>query len=126
MKRVKQTTAAAAMTAALLFGGAGAAQAAIECGPAGAHDRVIVKEITENGCEEVGGGTWCYGTGTDSATGLKSCFSDYFHPSSRHSATASIANVQSRDVQDGGAWAKAYAVGDHDFTCYTRYNPDAS
>lgn len=126
MKLVKHATAAAAMTAALLSAGAGAASADAVPSATGDESRVIVKEITEDGCEEVGGGSWCYGTGTDTATGLKSCYSNYFHPSNRHSATAMIGNVESRDVQDGGAWAKAYAVADDGFTCYTRYNPDAS
>ncbi|GAA2336575.1 hypothetical protein GCM10010403_30880 [Glycomyces rutgersensis] len=125
MKRVKQATAAAAMAAALLFVGTGAAQA----GTGSAEDadgRVIVREATEaDHCEDVGGGTWCYGWGLDSS-GLKSCYSNYFHPANRHSAWASIGASEDRDVQDGGLTARAYAVAGHAFTCHVKYNPDAS
>jgi hypothetical protein len=125
MKRVKQATAAAAMAAALLFVGTGAAQAGT--GSAGNADegRVIVLEATEDdNCEDVGGGTWCYGWGLDSS-GLKSCYSNYFHPTNRHSAWASIGSSQDRDVQDAGLTAQAYAVAGHAFTCNVKYNPDA-
>ncbi|WP_346266045.1 lactococcin 972 family bacteriocin [Glycomyces rutgersensis] len=122
---MKQATAAAAMAAALLFVGTGAAQA----GTGSAEDadgRVIVREATEaDHCEDVGGGTWCYGWGLDSS-GLKSCYSNYFHPANRHSAWASIGASEDRDVQDGGLTARAYAVAGHAFTCHVKYNPDAS
>ncbi|MFG3341693.1 lactococcin 972 family bacteriocin [Glycomyces sp. NPDC048151] len=125
MKRVKQASAAAVMAAALLFVGTGAAQAGTEAGDA-EESRVITREVTEDDkCEDVGGGTWCYGWGLDSS-GLKSCYSNYFHPTNRHSAWASIGSDQSRDVQDAGLTARAYAVAGHAFTCNVKYNPDAS
>jgi hypothetical protein len=126
MKRVKQATAAAAMAAALLFVGTGAAQAGT--GSTGDEDesRVIVREATEDDqCEDVGGGTWCYGWSLD-GSGLKGCYSNYFHPTNRHSAWASIGGSEDRDVQDGGVTARAYAVAGHAFTCNVKYNPDAS
>ncbi|MYS60623.1 MULTISPECIES: lactococcin 972 family bacteriocin [Streptomycetaceae] len=65
--------------------------------------------------ESVGGGTWEYGSGIDG--GSKSCWSNYVHPSLRHSATATIANAVDKEYADAGSWADAYVTAGLSYTC---------
>ncbi|MFC5723231.1 lactococcin 972 family bacteriocin [Streptomyces gamaensis] len=65
--------------------------------------------------ENVGGGTWSHGTGTDGI--YKGCYSNYIHPSKRHSASVSIGNATDKSYADAGDWANAYARSGWAFTC---------
>jgi lactococcin 972 family bacteriocin len=69
----------------------------------------------------VGGGTWNYGTylGGD---GWKHCYSQYTHPTKRHSATAIIRNSNDKEYADAGAWANADAYAGSAYTCYAYWS----
>ncbi|MER6068930.1 lactococcin 972 family bacteriocin [Streptomyces sp. NPDC001817] len=62
-----------------------------------------------------GGGTWNYGTNLDGTS--KGCYSNYIHPSKKHSASVSIANATDKDVREADIWAKAYATAGAAHTC---------
>ncbi|MER6841970.1 lactococcin 972 family bacteriocin [Streptomyces platensis] len=62
-----------------------------------------------------GGGTWTYGTGTDGR--WKGCYSNFIHPSKKHSASVAIATQTDKDIQEADKWAKAYAKNGWDHTC---------
>ncbi|MFI0815475.1 lactococcin 972 family bacteriocin [Streptomyces sp. NPDC021115] len=72
---------------------------------------------TPLGSKKVGGGTWSYGTGTDGA--YKGCYSDYIHPSKKHSASIAIGGNTDKDVREADVWAKAYGKSGMGHTCYT-------
>jgi lactococcin 972 family bacteriocin len=65
--------------------------------------------------ESVGGGTWNYGTAADGLD--KGCYSNYIHPSKKHSASVAIASLTDKETQPAGTWAKAYAVSGWAYTC---------
>jgi len=78
---------------------------------------------TANSCKNVGGGTWCYGSG---ASGIwKGCYSNYVHPTNYHSSTASIAGNVDKRYNSAGNWSQAFAEAGWAYTCYTYYNPNA-
>ncbi|MFI0779673.1 lactococcin 972 family bacteriocin [Streptomyces sp. NPDC021212] len=66
--------------------------------------------------KEVGGGTWSYGT---TGTTTKGCYSNYIHPSKKHSASIAIANASDKDIRGKDVWAKAYGKAGAAHTCYT-------
>ncbi|WP_322633586.1 lactococcin 972 family bacteriocin [Glycomyces albidus] len=115
---MKQHLMVAVMSAAILVGGTTAVQA--EAGTAG-----LESVRYENFCRDVDGGTWCTGTASGSDPFSKVCYSNYFHPTNRHSATAMMASGTDRQVADAGEWAKASVEAGAAHTCYTKYNPDA-
>jgi lactococcin 972 family bacteriocin len=115
MKRVKQGIFAAAASAVMLLSGAGVAQA----------EPLGLVAIEEDGCQDVDGGTWCYGSGIDGSSGLKACYSNYKHPDNVHSATAMIGNSVNTVTAGPGDWAQAWATAGWGFTCHAKYNPDA-
>ncbi|MEV0623000.1 lactococcin 972 family bacteriocin [Nonomuraea sp. NPDC050404] len=69
----------------------------------------------------VGGGTWSYGTRVGTG-GLKHCYSKYTHPKKKHSATAIMADVHSKDYAGKGKWASAGVTGGWAYTCYAYWN----
>lgn len=118
MQRVKQHLMVAVMSAVMLVGGGTAVQAEPQASGLAAVDY-------ENFCRDVDGGTWCTGTASGSDPFSKVCYSNYWHPEKRHSATAMMADATDRQVADGGQWAKAKVEAGAAHTCYTKYNPDA-
>lgn len=125
MKRVGQAAAAAAAAAFMLFGGAGAAQAGTIAAPdSGPTAPAWLTAVEEEGCQDVDGGTWCYGSGFDGSTGLKGCYSNYKHPDNVHTATAIIGNSVNTVTAGPGDWAQAYATAGWGFTCHAKYNPN--
>ncbi|MCN9239469.1 lactococcin 972 family bacteriocin [Streptomyces sp. RY43-2] len=62
-----------------------------------------------------GGGTWNYGTGMDGA--YKGCYSNYIHPTKKHSASVAIAANTDKDIRNADIWAKAYATAGVAYTC---------
>ncbi|WP_204576891.1 lactococcin 972 family bacteriocin [Clavibacter michiganensis] len=84
MKRALRITSGLCLLAALLLGGAGAANA-----------------VTKN----VGGGTWQYGTGFSPSA---ITYSNYNHPSKKHGSTAckSVECVRSATVP-ANSWSRA-------------------
>ncbi|MEV5337272.1 lactococcin 972 family bacteriocin [Streptomyces sp. NPDC052676] len=62
-----------------------------------------------------GGGTWNYGTTRDGA--YKGCYSNYIHPTKKHSASVSIADGTDKDIREKDIWAKAYAKAGAAHTC---------
>lgn len=71
---------------------------------------------------DVGGGTWTYGY--DFTSGGKRCYSNYFHGSKFHHATAKIANNQVADYQPAGTTARADATAGAAYTCYAYWGLD--
>ncbi|MCQ4044660.1 lactococcin 972 family bacteriocin [Streptantibioticus rubrisoli] len=69
----------------------------------------------------VGGGTWSYGSGTDSS-GWKLCYSDYENPSSSHSATAVLGNANDKEYANAGSWANANVDGNWGSTCHAYWS----
>ncbi|MGW8556612.1 lactococcin 972 family bacteriocin [Streptomyces tubercidicus] len=63
-----------------------------------------------------GGGTWMYGTGMDGR--WKGCYSNYVHPSKKHSASVAIAPNTDKEVRQAGKWARAYAKSGAAYKCY--------
>ncbi|WEH38033.1 lactococcin 972 family bacteriocin [Streptomyces sp. AM 2-1-1] len=63
----------------------------------------------------VGGGTWNYGTSA-AATG-KHCYSNYIHPSVKHSASVAMAQLTDKDIQNADVWAKAVVTAGVAYTC---------
>jgi lactococcin 972 family bacteriocin len=121
MKFASKTAAAAATIAMLALGGAGAAQAEERAQP----QMTGLIMVEEHGCQNVGGGTWCYGSGIDADTGLKACYSNYHHPSNRHSATAILQNAVDTAVADAGQWAYAYVTNNYAGSCHAKWNDEA-
>ncbi|CAL9539338.1 hypothetical protein SUDANB120_04213 [Streptomyces sp. enrichment culture] len=66
----------------------------------------------------VGGGTWHYGTSAGSG-GLKKCYSNYIHPTKKHSASVAIASQTDKDIQNADIWAKASRTAGWAYTCNT-------
>ncbi|MFD5247719.1 lactococcin 972 family bacteriocin [Amycolatopsis sp. NPDC058340] len=79
--------------------------------------------VSIQGCENVGGGSWCHGTQPDGA--LKQCYSNYIHNRNYHSATAAMAGGTSKRYANPGYWAKAAVTAGWAYTCNTYYNPNA-
>ncbi|MFE1781355.1 lactococcin 972 family bacteriocin [Streptomyces sp. NPDC059506] len=73
--------------------------------------------VTPMVSESAGGGTWSHGTVADGV--WKGCYSNYTHPTKKHSASISIAAKTDKDTQSAGIWAKAYATAGWSYTCYT-------
>lgn len=74
--------------------------------------------VTPLASKSVGGGTWNYGTrnaGLDGTT----CYSNYIHPSKKHSATAIKAGHTDKDTRSADVWAKAAVTAGAAYTCYT-------
>ncbi|GAA1695089.1 hypothetical protein GCM10009830_48660 [Glycomyces endophyticus] len=119
MRRAMRHAFVVAAAAAMLVGGGGAVQA----------DPGTVPEIPEAGytesCQDIGGGTWCTGTASGSNPFREICYSNYFHPTNRHSSTAMMADGTDRAVAEAGQWSYASVEAGAGHTCYTRYNPDA-
>ncbi|MEU9356303.1 lactococcin 972 family bacteriocin [Streptomyces griseoloalbus] len=63
----------------------------------------------------VGGGTWNYGTSA-ALTG-KNCYSNYIHPSVKHSASVAMASQTDKDIQNADVWAKATVTAGAAYTC---------
>ncbi|MEV4440331.1 lactococcin 972 family bacteriocin [Streptomyces sp. NPDC049577] len=66
--------------------------------------------------ENVGGGTWSYGTGTVGT--WKSCYSNYVHPSKRHSSTASMGSDVDKNYADAGDWSTSEVKAGFGYTCH--------
>lgn len=64
----------------------------------------------------VGGGTWNYGSGY-SFPASKKCWSDFFQPYVRHSATAIVGSHTLTKYAVGGRWARATVYGSLFRTC---------
>jgi lactococcin 972 family bacteriocin len=63
----------------------------------------------------VGGGTWNYGT--SAATTGKHCYSNYIHPTVKHSASVAMASLTDKDIQNADVWAKAIVTAGAAYTC---------
>ncbi|WP_147680108.1 lactococcin 972 family bacteriocin [Actinomyces ruminicola] len=69
----------------------------------------------------VGGGTWNYNSFTDS--GRKYCWSEYTHPTKRHSASAKMGNTTRKSTANAGRRALASVnSGNTKLTCYAYWN----
>lgn len=88
--------------------------AAIPAAPAG---KATASSITPLASESVGGGTWNYGT--RAATTGTTCYSNYIHPTKKHSATAVKAGYTDKDIREKDIWAKASITAGAAYTCYT-------
>ncbi|MFI6209377.1 lactococcin 972 family bacteriocin [Streptomyces sp. NPDC051041] len=73
--------------------------------------------VTPKATKDVGGGTWSYGTTLDGV--YKGCYSNYIHPTKKHSASVAIADGTDKDTQNADVWAKAYRTAGVAHTCYT-------
>lgn len=62
-----------------------------------------------------GGGDWNYGTVADGV--YKGCYSNYIHPTKKHSTSVAIANATDKDIRNANIWAKAYARAGGAHTC---------
>ncbi|WP_257573429.1 lactococcin 972 family bacteriocin [Streptomyces sp. JJ66] len=74
--------------------------------------------MTPLATKKVGGGTWNYGTraaGLDGST----CYSNYIHPSKKHTATVIKAGYTYKDYANPDVWAKAKITAGAAYTCYT-------
>ncbi|MGW6980620.1 lactococcin 972 family bacteriocin [Streptomyces sp. NPDC054932] len=67
--------------------------------------------------KSVGGGTWNYGTRA-AALGT-TCYSNYIHPTKKHSATAIKAGHTSKVIREADIWANASITAGAAYTCYT-------
>ncbi|SCD99707.1 bacteriocin, lactococcin 972 family [Streptomyces sp. ScaeMP-e83] len=81
--------------------------------PAGASG----SSITPLASKQVGGGTWNYGTAA-AVTGTK-CYSNYIHPTKKHSASVAKAGGTDKDIRNADIWAKASITAGAAYTCYT-------
>ncbi|MEU8956031.1 lactococcin 972 family bacteriocin [Streptomyces sp. NPDC048518] len=79
-------------------------------------------EVTPTTVKEVGGGTWSYGTVL--TTGGKRCYSNYYHGSKGHTATAILANGTDKDHAAKGKWAKASVEAGAAYTCHVYWGKD--
>ncbi|MFB1045528.1 lactococcin 972 family bacteriocin [Streptomyces chrestomyceticus] len=66
----------------------------------------------------VGGGTWHYGTAKADG-GYKKCYSNYIHPSKKHSASVAIGSKTAKDVKGPDIWAKASQTSGWAYKCNT-------
>ncbi|MEV7991973.1 lactococcin 972 family bacteriocin [Streptomyces sp. NPDC086077] len=73
-------------------------------------------EITPFTTEDVGGGTWTYGTVLNSDGKL--CYSYYFHASVSHKSTAKIQNRSTTATNSPGYTSFAERQGGGAYTCY--------
>ncbi|ALO94523.1 lactococcin 972 family bacteriocin [Streptomyces olivaceoviridis] len=80
--------------------------------PAGVSSDLLTTQAS------VGGGTWNYGTVADDGV-FKGCYSNYIHPTKKHSASVAIASATDKDIQGADVWAKAYASAGVAYTCNT-------
>lgn len=80
--------------------------------------------VTPRAVQNVGGGTWSYGTTTIASSGgtRKQCYSNYVHNSKRHSSTAILADVQEKTYANAGSWSNASVVAGSKNTCYAYWN----
>ncbi|WP_199745536.1 lactococcin 972 family bacteriocin [Amycolatopsis sp. WAC 04182] len=85
---------------------------------------VVLSGSVPFACQNISGGTWCYGT-ESAGSGQKKCYSHYLHPSRRHSATAILGSRQDKKVVSRGQWAKAEVIGSRNDTCNAYYNSNA-
>ncbi|MFE5507909.1 MULTISPECIES: lactococcin 972 family bacteriocin [Amycolatopsis] len=85
---------------------------------------VALSDSVPFACQNISGGTWCYGT-ESAGSGQKKCYSHYLHPTKRHSATAILGSRQSKKTANRGQWAKAEVIGSSRDTCNAYYNSDA-
>ncbi|MEU8435959.1 lactococcin 972 family bacteriocin [Streptomyces sp. NPDC029216] len=67
--------------------------------------------------KNVGGGTWSYGTALAS-NGLKTCYSNYVHPSKYHSSTAVLAGGTDKKYANARSWTNAHVTAGHAYTCH--------
>lgn len=75
------------------------------------------RSVTPRSTENVGGGTWSYGT--TAADGVKKgCYSNYLHPDKKHSASIAIADATDKDVRKADVWAKAYGSAGAAHRCH--------
>ncbi|MEU3767812.1 lactococcin 972 family bacteriocin [Amycolatopsis keratiniphila] len=85
---------------------------------------VALSDSVPFACQNISGGTWCYGT-ESAGSGQKKCYSHYLHPTKRHSATAILGSRQNKKTANRGQWAKAEVIGSSRDTCNAYYNSDA-
>ncbi|MFJ4188246.1 lactococcin 972 family bacteriocin [Kitasatospora sp. NPDC089509] len=65
--------------------------------------------------ENVGGGTWQHGSMRDG--GYKKCYSNYTHPTKKHSASVAISDLVNKDIQEADNWARASATSGWAYKC---------
>ncbi|MGW5676038.1 lactococcin 972 family bacteriocin [Streptomyces sp. NPDC003860] len=131
MKIVRKSIAFAAATAALTAGTlvpAASASAASAQSEGKEWGMVAIpidpdSSVTPMTVKEVGGGTWSYGTAVTSS-GYKRCYSNYIHPTVRHSATAVLASGTDKTWANAGVWANASVVAGHAYTCYAYWGKE--
>ncbi|MEV7035684.1 lactococcin 972 family bacteriocin [Streptomyces sp. NPDC093272] len=128
MSRTRKSLAFAAGTAALAVAGvlapaasSSAADAPAFLGKPKAWGVVAIKIdasslVKPKTVENVGGGTWSYGT-TVSGTS-KTCYSNYIHQTKQHSATAKMSSYNKKVTEDAGIWANAKVGAGPGSTCY--------
>ncbi|MGV9877828.1 lactococcin 972 family bacteriocin [Streptomyces sp. NPDC003006] len=63
-----------------------------------------------------GGGTWNYGTSSAGLDG-KHCYSNYIHPTKKHSASVAMASGTDKDIREKDIWAKARVTAGAAYTC---------
>ncbi len=67
--------------------------------------------------KSVGGGTWNYGT--VAVWNGKKCYSNYIHPTKKHSASVAFAGATDKDIRSADIWANAWITGGAAYTCHT-------
>lgn len=120
--RIKAAKAASAVSLALLMtaGFVSVAQAA----PTHGGVKIAVGDVSVQSCQNVGYGTWCYGT-EPGESGLQHCYSNYVHYSNRHSATVNAGSWSDKQVAAPGDVARASVTTGWGYTCYAYWNNQA-
>jgi hypothetical protein len=126
---VRRLPLVAALTAAVLGGGAltaGAAYAAPSASASATHGSAVTPSgsVQLKTVKNVGGGTWNYGSYLG-VTHPKTCYSNYVHNSNYHSSTAIIANGQDKEYASATYWSNASTWAGAAYTCYTYWNNNA-
>ena len=126
---VRRLPVVAALTAAVLGGGALTAGAAFAA-PSNSASATHGSAVTPNGVvqpqtvKNVGGGTWNYGSYLG-VTHPKTCYSDYEHNTNYHSSTAIISASQDKEYASATYWSNASTWAGAAYTCYTYWNNNA-
>ncbi|MFF1714749.1 lactococcin 972 family bacteriocin [Streptomyces sp. NPDC058268] len=123
MKILGKTLTLAATTVALTAGALSPATAVSTESPQPKEWGMVTIKIDPNSTsvtpmkvKNVGGGTWSYGTVLTS--GGKRCYSNYTHPSKRHSSTAVLANGSDKDYASADNWSRASVEAGAAYTCH--------
>jgi len=115
--RIAIATTALALPVALT----GTAFAASSAPPPATSGSATLAGISPNTSKDVGGGTWNYGSSYSFPFSMK-CWSNYFHPTDFHSATAIIGSNNQTSFGAPDQWADATVYGSLTGTCQTYWD----